>query len=207
MFQSSFNFQSLNGVYKNGERLLPQQEYLLQDGDLIQMGIPPDPDKPPEFQWKFFSKLRVKKIKKTYDCIDTDESQGSQRSAIGEASHKRRRCAWDENKPSQSRKKSPVRDSASVAAGCSKWSPSTEMAYKLAEREKVSQQKMKEHKAELIKLQQMLKEKEDAEERMKEELVQKEKDMQDKMKKQQVLLLNSEHVKYTGMRIFPFFFG
>lgn len=53
------NMQSLNGVYVNGRLLTPDVPYTLQEGDMVQLGVPTSPGVPAEFLYKFHSSLKV----------------------------------------------------------------------------------------------------------------------------------------------------
>lgn len=51
--------QSLNGTFVNGQQLKPSTECTLQEGDLVQFGVPVSPNTTAEFVYKFFSSLKV----------------------------------------------------------------------------------------------------------------------------------------------------
>lgn len=56
-------FQSLNGTFVNGVKLCPEEPRVLNEGDLVQLGVAENAEKPPEFVWKYFTQYLVKKIK------------------------------------------------------------------------------------------------------------------------------------------------
>ena len=179
----NFYFQSLNGVFVNGERLCPNVDRVLLDGDVVQVGVPESSDKEPEFQWQFYKSMKVKKIKK--DSQVDICSQASTTSVLSEKSNRKR--GSDENSD-RTPKRARVSEQDAAQPGCSKqyWSPSTDMARKLEEQKNEAAKKMKQQEAQLAEMQKMLKEKEDAEERMKEQLREKERAMQEELQKQQV---------------------
>ncbi|XP_074641322.1 E3 ubiquitin-protein ligase RNF8-like isoform X2 [Tubulanus polymorphus] len=55
------DMKSMNGIFVNNMRLKPDERYELKNGDIIQLGIPPIPDSPAEFIFK-------------YCCLSHDES-------------------------------------------------------------------------------------------------------------------------------------
>lgn len=180
-------FQSLNGVWINEKRLPAMHEHTLQDQEVVQLGVPAQPGAVPEFQWKFFKELRVKKICKSKqggDSHDVVNSQASSSSVLSEKSINRKRAAAgmsnDENQPSSSTSTSPKRARRTEAL----WSPSADMARRLAEQQREADAKLREQEERLAEMQRMLKEKEDAEERMREQLLQRERDMQEELHKQ-----------------------
>ena len=98
--KTSIYFQSLNGVYINGVKLAVLNEHTLKDQDVIQLGVPKEPGAMPEFQWKFYQQLRVKKIAKGKNSQHQHDSCeiSSQNSVLGEQSNRKRRAGADENK-------------------------------------------------------------------------------------------------------------
>ncbi|XP_076442445.1 E3 ubiquitin-protein ligase rnf8-like [Babylonia areolata] len=53
--------KSLNGISVNGKKLQALEPCTLQDGDIVQLGVPASPEVPPEFVYRFFSSLKVRK--------------------------------------------------------------------------------------------------------------------------------------------------
>ena len=51
--------KSLNGVFLNGKRLEPLQFHELSDGDIVQFGVKEKPDSPAEFQYRYYTGLKV----------------------------------------------------------------------------------------------------------------------------------------------------
>jgi hypothetical protein len=45
----------------NDKRLEACTAYTLKDGDTVQLGVPPSPDTPAEFVYRFFASLKVRK--------------------------------------------------------------------------------------------------------------------------------------------------
>lgn len=45
----------------NDKRLEAGTPYTLKDGDTVQLGVPPSPDTPAEFVYRFFASLKVRK--------------------------------------------------------------------------------------------------------------------------------------------------
>ena len=56
-----FPFQSLNGIAVNGKRLGASEPYTLQDGNIVQLGVPASPGTPAEFVYRFFISLKVRR--------------------------------------------------------------------------------------------------------------------------------------------------
>ena len=61
-------FESINGVYINGKKIPAEEEHSLQDGDILQIGVPTEKDTPAEFVWKFHLSHVVPKKKKKQDA-------------------------------------------------------------------------------------------------------------------------------------------
>lgn len=56
--------KSLNGVAVNNKRLEASSPHTLTEGDVVQLGVPPSPDLPAEYVYRFFASLKVRKERK-----------------------------------------------------------------------------------------------------------------------------------------------
>ncbi|XP_059149543.1 E3 ubiquitin-protein ligase rnf8-like isoform X2 [Physella acuta] len=66
--------KSLNGVYVNGRLLTPDVPYTLQEGDMVQLGVPTSPGAPAEFLYKFHSSLKFRIEGRNHKKLKTDPS-------------------------------------------------------------------------------------------------------------------------------------
>lgn len=129
---------------------------------MVQLGVPIATDKPPEYVWKFFPRLRVKKISKVEKGVDIESfsSQHSEAELGTDQNRKRRRDEDSENllekttsqfsleaSPSCSPK---IKRQAGASAG---WTPSADMQCKLAEQEKRAQEVLRLKEKQLEELQ------------------------------------------------------
>ena len=55
--------QSLNGVFINDQKLEPMVPHELKEADTVQLGVRTAPDVPPEFLFKYYKALKVKRVR------------------------------------------------------------------------------------------------------------------------------------------------
>ncbi|XP_069744123.1 E3 ubiquitin-protein ligase rnf8 [Narcine bancroftii] len=69
--------QSLNGVWVNGERVAAHQPHVLSEGDVVQLGVPVEPQTQAEFQYRLVSR-------RLETCAGTVEGSGIKRKQAAE---------------------------------------------------------------------------------------------------------------------------
>ena len=134
---------------------------MLEDGDLLQLGVPPGKNAEPEFVWKYFVKLKVKKRfqPKTFEtninCVDSESSYSSQ----DKSNVKKRIHSEDTDiKPSPPQARDPAKMCTSPSRHLGKrlkssvHSPTAELKSKLKEQEIKSRDLMQEHDKQLRKM-------------------------------------------------------
>lgn len=141
----------------------------LKDGDEVQFGVSKSDEEPPEFLYKFHTKLKVKRPRpKSLDEVDS-------------AAKRQKLSIADETKQGPSNQRIPD------------WAPYREYKEKVKQQEAEMARKMKEYEEKLAEMQNALKEKEEKQAEIKNELEEekrkreeKAKEMEDALKKKQV---------------------
>ena len=81
------SLQSLNGVYVNDTRLAPNTPQLLEDKDIVRLGVPPEEKKEAEFVWQYCQAAKVvrnaKKYKQERDRLSEKPEFDSQKTIEG----------------------------------------------------------------------------------------------------------------------------
>ncbi|BFZ07260.1 hypothetical protein BsWGS_10300 [Bradybaena similaris] len=181
--------KSLNGTFVNGQQLKPSAECTLQEGDLVQFGVPVSPNTPAEFVYKFFSSLKVriekaggKKLKLDSSvCEDKETLSASESFGMEDCEIKRK------NACSKS-------DDSRVPDGSN-----NSVRQLIEESQKKQMEKEAEYLARLAEMERLLKEKEEHERQVLQELEQERKEkeyqaqeVEDLRLKEQVILLEMQ---------------
>ncbi|XP_041354373.1 E3 ubiquitin-protein ligase RNF8-like [Gigantopelta aegis] len=166
--------KSLNGVFVNGEKLVAQEPHKLSEGDTIQLGISTSPSKAPEFLYKFFSSVKIKRQrpKSSSDSEPKSKRLKSSRTTEDENKTKSTQPESDSHVSSSQPDLEDGKDVTKRLCGDQVDGRSPYKKYKeqLRDNEERQAEEMRRIQERMLEMQNQLKEKEEEQARMQEEL-------------------------------------
>ncbi|XP_052766252.1 LOW QUALITY PROTEIN: E3 ubiquitin-protein ligase RNF8-like [Mya arenaria] len=162
--------KSLNGVFINEKKLEPLKPYELNEGDIVQLGVPISSEVPAEFVFKFHNALKVKRERKDegYDTPDgkriklqgtKDQHPGSKPIPESDSHVSSSRIEADPSVPQAG----PASRGCGTGVGRETGSPYRNYQQQMQAKDKEAEEKMAAMEAKLKEMQDKLKEKESAE--------------------------------------------
>ncbi|CAG5136019.1 unnamed protein product [Candidula unifasciata] len=168
--------KSLNGTFINGQQIEPSTTRTLQEGDLVQFGVPVSPDAAAEFVYKFYSSLKVRMEKAGGKKLKLESNIGVNKETLGASE------SFEMDDCEMKRKKACIQASANSRLSDSREVDSSNNSVRqlMEESHKRQVEKEAEYLARLAEMERLLKEKEEHERQEELEQERKEKEHQAK---------------------------
>uniref|UniRef100_A0A0B7AFR9 E3 ubiquitin-protein ligase CHFR n=1 Tax=Arion vulgaris TaxID=1028688 RepID=A0A0B7AFR9_9EUPU len=178
--------KSLNGTHVNGQQLVPFIPSTLQDGDMVQFGIPTKSNLPAEFVFKFYSSLRVRIVKAEAKRLKLDSTVSEDKDTLSASE-------LNEVEDDSKRKRKIACDRFKVHAKTNE-SPSKSIRHLMEKSQKEHMTKEAEYLSRLAEMERLLKEKEDYQRQVQKELERERKENENQAKEVEELRLKEQAI-------------